>query len=271
MHTLLSSKDELQSQLKTLLKTSTTNSKQQSSNSLLSSPRSLTLNSTQKYNSLISSTNPYQVEASSSPVNAVPGLTDLYNAKTSSSSALSSAYQASQYTAHVPGALPASLAMQMPQSSSSSSQHQARQMTTSTSQHRSWSTPSTPALFELHPTRLANKTPPTTTNSNGCTSTTKLLPSVNGVVGGVASSLAPSTQSSMLSLNALSHFGNYDQSNATSNAGSNANLRSLRNDLLIAADSVTSAMQNLVKELNSENEENFLNTSDDEDMEDKKR
>lgn len=266
MHTLLSSKDELQSQLKTLLKTSTTNKQQQqSSNSLLSSPRSLTLNSTQKYNSLISSTNPYQVEASSSPVNAVPGLTDLYNAKTSSS-ALSSAYQASQYTAHVPGALPASLAMQMPQSSS---QHQARQMTTSTSQHRSWSTPSTPAPFELHPTRLANKTPGAA-NSNTA-STTKLIPSVNGVAGGVASSLAPSTQSSMLSLNALSHFGNYDQSNATSNAGSNANLRSLRNDLLIAADSVTSAMQSLVKELNSENEENFLNTSDDEDMDEKKR
>ena len=52
-------------------------------------------------------------------------------------------------------------------------------------------------------------------------------------------------------------FGQQQGANATSS------VRSLRNDLLVAADSVTNAMSSLVKELNSE-----ASGSDDEDDED---
>lgn len=75
-------------------------------------------------------------------------------------------------------------------------------------QPRSWSSPSSPAMHEIHPPRSKLK------NTN---------------------SLNQSTNSSMNSLN---------EHNST-----------LHNDLLLAADSVTSAMQNLVKELNSETDE----------------
>ncbi|RNA11887.1 dystrobrevin beta-like isoform X1 [Brachionus plicatilis] len=75
-------------------------------------------------------------------------------------------------------------------------------------QPRSWSSPSSPAMNEIHPPRAKFNNP---------------------------TSLNQSTNSSMNSLN---------EHNST-----------LHNDLLLAADSVTSAMQNLVKELNSENDD----------------
>lgn len=75
-------------------------------------------------------------------------------------------------------------------------------------QPKSWSSPSSPAMHEIHPPRSKLK------NTN---------------------SLNQSTNSSLNSLN---------EHNST-----------LHNDLLLAADSVTSAMQNLVKELNSETDD----------------
>ena len=125
-------------------------------------------------------------------------------------------------TAFVP-IVSASVAMQMPQVRAPIY-----------SQPRSWSTPSTPALYEFHPpSNYGNQ--------------------ING-------SHPPSSSS-------LASLSNASASFSAANSSS-SNLRNLRNDLLIAADSVTNAMQNLVKELNSENES--YNDSTDEEVDNRR-
>ncbi|CAF0800154.1 unnamed protein product [Brachionus calyciflorus] len=103
----------------------------------------------------------------------------------------------------------ASAAMQMPQSVNNKNRNGIITNLQQQQQPRSWSTPSTPAMYEIHPPK------------------SKVI--------NAATSLNQSTNSSIVSLN--------DHNSA------------LHNDLLLAADSVTSAMQNLVKELNSENDD----------------
>lgn len=135
----------------------------------------------------------------------------------------------------------ASMAMQMPPLT---------QQQRSQTQPRSWSTPSTPALYEFHPMRMANIQQQLEKQQQQA--------QFNGKQQ--SASLAPSA-SSLLSLNS-----NYNSS-SEANSKSSANLaRCLRNDLLIAADSVTNAMQNLVKELNSENDTANTNSSDEEEL-----
>ncbi len=210
MHMLESSKDELLAQLQTLLKMN--QQQQQQTNGKpkpdsRTSPRTLTLNSTQKYSSLINNAGITNKNLISSPTTNTPSV-------------------------HNTGCT--AFAPVMP--SSSTNQHQSRSMshTTGTSQHRSWSNPSNTSLFyELHTQDLNN-------------------PSSNKqMIAPVSSSLVPSSNTSLLSLNNAA---------GTLNA-SNSNLRNLRNDLLLAADSVTNAMQSLVKELHSENE-SYCDSSD---------
>jgi len=133
----------------------------------------------------------------------------------------------------------ASIAMQMPQQ-----QHQRSGIITSVNrqpgqlmsqsmynQPRSYSTPTTPAMNELHPNpgRQSKAQIPYSVSS---------LVSLNG--GMLCSNTSLNSQGS----------GGYNSDSLTKAS----NLRNLRNDLLIAADSVTNAMQGLVRELNSEAE-----------------
>ncbi len=133
----------------------------------------------------------------------------------------------------------ASLAMQAPQP-----QHQRSGIITSVNrqpvqsmtqsmynQPRSYSTPTTPALNEFHtnPGRHSKAQIPYSVSS------------LNSMNAGMLSSNA--------SLNSVGS-GGYNSDSLTKAS----NLRTLRNDLLLAADSVTNAMQGLVRELNSETE-----------------
>lgn len=162
----------------------------------------------------------------------------------------------------------ASMAMQMPPVQQQQQHQQRSGIITNSSrrtnvQPRSWSTPNTPALYEIHTSRLNTQHQPQQLQQQT-------------VLNKAASSL-PHSSSSLLSLAALSNTNSCSVSSNTSgfiannqnnsNNTSTSNLRNLRNDLLIAADSVTNAMQSLVKELNSENEMSF-NTSSDDDQED---
>ncbi len=159
----------------------------------------------------------------------------------------------------------ASMALQIPLPQIQSQQQQQRSgIITNTSnrrsnpianaQTRSWSTPNTPALYEIHTNRLnQQQQQPIFINNNSNKTAT------------VSSSLPHSSAGSLLSLtqNNTSSTGFINSTN-----GSTSNLRNLRNDLLIAADSVTNAMQSLVKELHSENEISFNTSSDDDDEND---
>jgi len=166
----------------------------------------------------------------------------------------------------------ASMAMQMPPTV----QQQRSGIITNTSnrrstnpnaniQPRSWSTPNTPAMYEIHTTRLAQQQQQQHPQVSQATHLTK-----------TATSSLPHSSSSLLSMVAMSSANSSSLTSNTSgfnkninnnnNNSSTSNLRNLRNDLLIAADSVTNAMQSLVKELNSENEISF-NTSSDDDQE----
>jgi hypothetical protein len=338
MHMLESNKDELLGQLETLLKQSQSNKQRAAAASkaaasankdttaptatvsFLSSPRSLTINSTQKYNSLINNNGPGSMnstyhyngfqnacnnnnnnnnsnnDVSNSPLNAinvtVPGLSDMYNgfnpginyhhplSTTSNNTSPNNNNNKSSLNNIVPQ-VSAATAMQMP--------HQSRSSAANGASHRSWSTPSNNAApqFELHPTRLVHQNAangpmnyqqqqpyPTMSQQHSPQQQSEFIAAKNRVLATTSVSLAPSAHSSLLSINALSAFcGNGTGSqNGIGGSGSAGDLRNLRNDLLIAADSVTSAMQNLVKELHSEtgdNNNNNINsscyTTDDED------
>lgn len=136
--------------------------------------------------------------------------------------------------------------------------HQSRINSTQFSQNqngssRSWSTPSTPAHFELHPTLNNANSNTNLILSNILANNTNPYASQNRTF--INHSLAASTASSILSLNNLNDFASLNNNNNIIQTSSNSNLRNLRNDLLLAADSVTNAMQNLVKELNTESDQ----------------
>jgi hypothetical protein len=269
MHMLKSSRDELLGQLEVLLKQSASNkAAARSSNGKtatssgqlhLSSPRSLTLNSTQKYSSLINSnsqangggsnqnynniSSSMNNNVSNSPLNAinvtVPGLSDMYaNPSSLLNHATTTSLNISPKSSHnmnggggvIVPQVSASMAMHMP--------HQSRSMMTSSnsgSHIRSWSTPSNTAApqFELHPSLQQNNQNLVSSSqqqqqqqqqSDFITAKNRVMAPVTG-----SASLAPSAHSSLLSLNALTAFGGgSDLGDAASNTGSTANLRNLR-------------------------------------------
>lgn len=253
MQLLENSRDELidrLSQLDTLIKPAKNkrDSVQQTSQRIIqtnslrttpnSSPRSI---NTQKYSTLAQSTLP-----SGSPINGG-----------------SISPQQSSTSPFVP-IVSASVAMQMP-----SLQPQQQQKT----QQRSWSTPSTPALYEFHPTRLKINNNQLQLQQQQIQQQIQQQQQQQLLLLNKQQPYQGNT--SLLSLNGLSNTSISNGSSIVSNYASKIdlnqmnssshNLRNLRNDLLIAADSVTNAMQSLVKELNSENESYNTNTSDDED------
>lgn len=94
---------------------------------------------------------------------------------------------------------------------------------------------------ELHPSFLTNGIDFNNNNNAKLTNSLLSLANTTSIYGDEFDMFNHPVQSNLLS-------------NSQSCAGSSNNLRNLRNDLLIAADSVTNAMQSLVKELNSDNE-----------------
>lgn len=112
---------------------------------------------------------------------------------------------------------------------------------------RSWSTPSTPAAahYEFHhPNRHVYNQSQQQHHHQPKVPSHQLHPNF-----GTATSVS-SQQTSMMSLTGTSSTTGGSQASIDSGSSS---LRVLRNDLLVAADSVTNAMQSLVNELNSEN------------------
>ena len=122
------------------------------------------------------------------------------------------------------------------------------------SHSRSWSTPSTPAAahYEFHhPNRhVYNQYQQQQPTANATTSTTNAYQQQQRLYGHYGNAI--SQQTSMLSLTggSLANSSAGGLNDSIDSGGSS--LRILRNDLLIAADSVTNAMQTLVNELNSE-------------------
>lgn len=121
------------------------------------------------------------------------------------------------------------------------------------SHSRSWSTPSTPAAahYEFHhPNRHVYNQYQQQPTANATTSTTNAYQQQQRLYGHYGNAI--SQQTSMLSLTggSLANSSAGGLNDSIDSGGSS--LRILRNDLLIAADSVTNAMQTLVNELNSE-------------------
>lgn len=122
------------------------------------------------------------------------------------------------------------------------------------SHSRSWSTPSTPAAahYEFHhPNRHVYNQYQQQQTTNATTSTTNAYQQQQQRLYGHYGN-AISQQTSLLSLTggSLANSSAGGLNDSIDSGGSS--LRILRNDLLIAADSVTNAMQTLVNELNSE-------------------
>ena len=175
--------------------------------------------------------------------NVQPSSPNVYQKSMISPVLLQSNISPAQANATLIPVVSASMAMQMPPLT--------QQPRSQPTQPRSWSTPSTPALYEFHPMRMASIQQQLEKQQQQA--------QFNGKQQQQSASLAPSA-SSLLSL-----ASNYNGSEANGKSSSNL-ARCLRNDLLIAADSVTNAMQNLVKELNSENDTANTNSSDEEEL-----
>jgi hypothetical protein len=255
MHLLENSRDELigqLSQLDSVLKQ--TNSKQNSANNLSPRLKYSTLQSNNNNNN----NNSKQLNQQSDNMSSL-SLNNMI--QSSSSSSPPQQLPLMQTSTFVP-IVSASMALQIPLPQIQSQQQRSGIITNTSNrrsnpianaQTRSWSTPNTPALYEIHTNRLnQQQQQPVFINNNSNKTAT-------------SSSLPHSSAGSLLSLtqNNTSSTGFINSTN-----GSTSNLRNLRNDLLIAADSVTNAMQSLVKELHSENEISFNTSSDDDDEND---
>ena len=134
-------------------------------------------------------------------------------------------------------------------------------------QDRSWSTPSTPAMHEMHPhhhhrQHYFNQQQQQQQPYQLQSSSNQAAPVFKHFTNGGGFSLPQSTATSLLSLsNNTVGGGSGTLLSSSQNSSATNSTRNLRNDLLIAADSVTNAMQSLVKELNSETNCNGTGTT----------